>query len=131
LSKIAYNSTCSTVINNTNKELKMDDTTNNRSAGQFAWAARMNAVGTSNMHKQNYSQAQQLKAEQMRLALELIYYHKQVHKTFRKTKIAIKVENARVADKKMLAELDAHWKAEGITTQKTPQGIIYSIKKEK
>ena len=109
----------------------MDDTTNNKSAGQFAWAARMNAISTSNMHKQNYSEAQKLRAEQIRLALELVYYHKEVHARFRKTKIAIKVENARVADKKMLAELDAHWKAEGITTQKTPQGIIYSIKKEK
>ncbi len=109
----------------------MDDTTNNKSAGQFAWAARMNAISTSNMHKQNYSDAQKLRAEQIRLALELVYYHKKVHNTFRKTKIAIKVENPRVADKKTLAQLEADWKAEGITSKNTPQGIIYSIKKQK
>ena len=45
----------------------MDDTTNNKSAGQFAWAARMNAISTSNMHKQNYSDAQKL--EQSRYVL--------------------------------------------------------------
>jgi len=110
----------------------MDDKeTKHRSAGQYAWAARMNAISTSNMHKQNYSEAQKLRAEQIRLALELVYYSKEVHAQFRKTKIAIKVQNARVADKQGLAQLEADWEAEGITSKKTPQGIIYSIKKQK
>ena len=110
----------------------MDDKeTKHRSAGQYAWAARMNAISTSNMHKQNYSEAQKLRAEQIRLALELVYYHKEVITSFRLTKIAIKVDKARVADKKTLAQLEADWTAEGITSKKTPQGIIYSIKKEK
>ena len=62
-----------------------------QSAGYYAYAAARDAQFKSACESQNYSAAQKLAAERMKLALELCYYNTNVYITFRKKFITVKV----------------------------------------
>jgi hypothetical protein len=101
--------------------------TEHKSAGNFAWFAAKNARMNSLVNASLYTDAQKLKAERAKLALELCYYAKEVHIEFRKTFISVKVEGAQVKDKKNLALLEMCYGNEGIEKAKTKQGVTYRI----
>ena len=96
-----------------------------KSAGQFAWFAARDARIRNYANSTLYTESQKLKAERMKLALELMYSAKKVHINYRKNFVAIKVDSAQVRDRKMLQTLEADWVNEGITKCVSDQGVVY------
>jgi len=86
--------------------------------------ARMrNAIGWT-----HYSTQERTRAERMVLGLELVY-RANIYVNPRKKFITVKLENAEIADRKMLKVLEADYEKEGITKLVSAQGIIYRIPK--
>jgi len=96
-----------------------------KSAGQFAWYAARDARMRNYSNSTLYTEAQKLKAERMKLVLEMIYKAKGVHINYRKTFVAIKVDSPRFCDKKMLEIAETDWVNEGITKVVSEQGVVY------
>ncbi len=96
-----------------------------KSAGQFAWFAARDARIRNYANSTLYTESQKIKAERMKLALELMYSAKKVHINYRKTFVAIKVDSAQVRDRKMLQAMEADWVNEGITKCVSDQGVVY------
>jgi hypothetical protein len=87
--------------------------------------ARMrNAIGWT-----HYTTQERTRAERMVVGLGLVYRCKEVHVNPRKKFITVKLENAMVADRKMLKVLEADYEKEGITKVVSAQGVIYRIPK--
>lgn len=99
-----------------------------KDAGQFKYAAYMDARVKSYAASTAYSEAQRRRAEQIRLGLGMCYAGT-VYVTFRKKFIVVKVEQGRVTDAKTLALLEQDYSQEGITKTKTAQGTAYRIPK--
>jgi hypothetical protein len=99
-----------------------------QSAGQYAYAAVINARMTSVANASHYSQQQKIQAERMKLALEMVYSG-EVHLNYRKTQITLKVDRPTVRDRKNLALLEADWAKLGIIKRVSDQGINYRIAK--
>lgn len=97
-------------------------------AGRFAYAAVRDARMRNIANASHYSEAQKLQAERMKLVMEFVYNYDAVYINYRKNKIAIKVDNARVKDSILLKEFEADWEAKGITKTLSAQGVIYSFK---
>ena len=98
-------------------------------AGGHAWAAAQNARMTSLVNSSQFSDAQKLWAERMRLALEMVYSARAVHLNYRKTQITLKVDQPTVRDRKMLKVLEADWTGLGVVKRVSAQGINYAIAK--
>jgi hypothetical protein len=96
-------------------------------AGGFAWAAAQNARMTSLINSSQFSDAQKLLAERMRLALEMVYSARAVHLNYRKTQITLKVDQPTVRDRKMLKVLEADWTGLGVVKRVSAQGVNYAI----
>lgn len=92
------------------------------------WAAR-DARMRSAANKTHYSSTQQVQAERMRQALELVYAGRFFEPKYNKTFITIKIEGAMVRDKKNLALLEQEWNKLGIRKRPSPQGVNYNIPK--
>lgn len=92
------------------------------------WAAR-DARMRSSANKTHFSQSQQVQAERMRQALELVYAGRFFEPKYNKTCITIKIEGATVRDKKSLALLEQDWAKLGIKKRPSPQGVNYNIPK--
>lgn len=90
------------------------------------WAAR-DARMRSAANKTHYSSTQQVQAERMRQALELVYAGRFFEPKYNKTFITIKIEGAMVRDKKNLALLEQEWNKLG--KRPSPQGVNYNIPK--
>lgn len=84
----------------------------------------LNAVNAT-----GYSDREKAKANGMLYCLEMCYGFSRSFINFRKTFIAIKFEDAKVKNRKLLAELEAEYDAAGVKKIKTGQGIIYRIAK--
>lgn len=97
------------------------------SAGQYAYAAMLNARVTSVVNATHFSDTQRLLAERMRLALEMVYSSRAVHLNYRKTQITLKVEQPTIRDRKMLKLLEADWTGLGVVKRVSAQGINYAI----
>jgi len=94
----------------------------------FAWLAARDAAIKSYAASTLYTEAQKIRAERMKLGLELVYYCKQVYITYRKKFITIKLEQACVKDRKTLTLLEQDYTVEGsITKVITEQGVTYRI----
>ena len=91
------------------------------------WWASQDARMRNIANASHYSEQAKIRAERMKLALELVYSSIGIHINFRKTKIAIKVTNGRVKDKINLRALEAEWAESGVQKSVTAQGIIYSF----
>lgn len=99
-----------------------------KDAGQYKYAAFMDARVKSYAASTAYSEAQKRRAEQIRLGLTMVYAGT-VYVTYRKKFIVIKVENARVVDSKNLALLEKDYTLENITKTVSAQGTAYRIPK--
>ena len=97
-------------------------------AGKFAWFAARDAALRSAVNASLFSDAQKVKAERMKLALELVYAAKEISITNCKKWIRVKVHGGVVRDKKVLKELENDWTNDGITKSVTAQGVIYHLK---
>ena len=98
-----------------------------KNAGNFAWFAARDASMKSAVNASLYSDSQKLKAERVKLALELVYSCEEVTITNCKKWIRVKVHKATVKDRKNLRLLETDWTAQGFTKVYTNQGIIYHV----
>jgi hypothetical protein len=99
------------------------------SAGSYAFAASRDAKMKSYAASTHYSEVEKVTAERVKLGLEMVYSAKGVYLNYRKKFIAIKLDGARVRDRKNLAFLEQEYTAKGYTKSSTAQGIIYRIPK--
>jgi hypothetical protein len=91
------------------------------------WAAFSDARQRNLNNASHFTEASKVRAERMKLALELVYRAKDIYINYRKTKIAIKLNAARVADRRNLALLEADWEKQGVVKTASAQGVIYSF----
>jgi hypothetical protein len=98
------------------------------SAGFYSAAAAMDARMRNNVNASLFSDKQKLKAEKVKLALELVYgRNSKFYMNYRKKFIAIKVVG-QVKDQKNLKLFEQDWtKLGGIEKENTPQGVIYHV----
>jgi hypothetical protein len=94
----------------------------------FAWVAARDAAMKSYAASTLYTEAQKVRAERMKLGLEMVYSARSAFITYRKKFVTIKLDQARVRDRKTLALLEQDYTAQGdITKVVTDQGITYRI----
>ena len=94
----------------------------------FAWVAARDAAMKSYAASTLYTDAQKVRAERMKLGLEMVYSARSAFITYRKKFVTIKLDQARVRDRKTLALLEQDYTAQGdITKVVTDQGITYRI----
>ena len=97
-------------------------------AAPFAWIAARDAAMKSYAASTLYTDAQKVRAERMKLGLEMVYSARSAFITYRKKFVTIKLDQARVSDRKTLALLEQDYTAQGdITKVVTDQGITYRI----
>ena len=97
-------------------------------AAPFAWIAARDAAMKSYAASTLYTEAQKVRAERMKLGLEMVYAARNAYITYRKKFVTIKLDQARVRDRKTLALLEQDYTAQGdITKVVTDQGITYRI----
>lgn len=101
-----------------------------RSAGYYAYAAARDARMRAAAMWSHYTEAERVRAERMKLALELCYSAKRFFINPRGKFITIKVENPRVVDRRNLELLEGDYAAQGITKVVTAQAVIYRIPKK-
>jgi hypothetical protein len=77
----------------------------------------------------HYTDRERVRAERIKIGLEMVYNAKGVHINPRGKFIAIKVDQARVRDRKMLALLEKDYELLSITKVVTEQGVTYRIPK--
>lgn len=100
-----------------------------QSAGYYAYAAAMDARMRAIKQWSHYTEDQKIEAERVKLGLELVYSFKRIFVNPRDKFITVKVENARVKDRKNLALLEKEYEARGYIKASSPQGVIYRIPK--
>jgi hypothetical protein len=94
----------------------------------FAWVAARDAAMKSYAASTLYTEAQKVRAERMKLGLEMVYSARSAFITYRKKFVTIKLDQARVSDRKTLALLEQDYTAQGdVTKVITDQGITYRI----
>ena len=94
----------------------------------FAWVAARDAAMKSYAASTLYTEAQKVRAERMKLGLEMVYSARSAFITYRKKFVTIKLDQARVRDRKTLALLEQDYTAQGdVTKVITDQGITYRI----
>ena len=97
-------------------------------AAPFAWIAARDAAMKSYAASTLYTDAQKVRAERMKLGLEMVYSAKSAFITYRKKFVTIKLDQARVRDRKTLALLEQDYTTQGdVTKVITDQGITYRI----
>jgi hypothetical protein len=97
-------------------------------AAPFAWVAARDAAMKSYAASTLYTDIQKVRAERMKLGLEMVYYARSAFITYRKKFVTIKLDQARVRDRKTLALLEQDYTAQGdVTKVITDQGITYRI----
>ena len=101
--------------------------TEHKSAGQWAWFAERDARLRSAVNSSLFSDAQKLRAERVKLGLEMVYNADKIYVEFRKKFISVKVNKPKVRDRKMLDLLEKDYKQEGYTKVVTSQGFTYRV----
>jgi len=101
----------------------------NKNAGSYAYAAARNARMRATAMWSHYTQAERVRAERMKLGLELCYSARGFYINPREKFIAIKIDNPTVRDRRSLAMLEKQYDKEGIKKIVTNQGITYRIAK--
>jgi hypothetical protein len=100
-----------------------------KSAGYYAFAAARDASMRAIAMWSHYTDKERVRAERIKIGLEMVYNAKGVHINPRGKFIAIKVDQARVRDRKMLALLEKDYELLSITKVVTEQGVTYRIPK--
>ncbi len=101
--------------------------TEHKSAGRYAFFAARDAALKSAVNASRFSNQLKLKAERMKLVLEMIYASDEVTITYCKKWARVKVHNARPLDKKLIKECEDNWAQDSIVKAVTEQGIIYRV----
>ena len=101
-----------------------------KGAGYYAYAAARDARMRAAAMWSHYTEAERVRAERMKLALELCYSAKNFYINPRGKFITIKIENPRVKDRSNLALLEQDYVEQGITKVVTAQAVIYRIPKK-
>jgi hypothetical protein len=79
-------------------------------------------------NESTFSQKQLVRAERIKLAMEMVYSAKKCYVTCRKTGISVKVDGIKgVLNKTALKQLNKDYTAEGIAIRPTAQGVNYFI----
>jgi len=99
-----------------------------RQAGQFAFAAVMDAQRQNSNNKSTYTQEQVRKALTVRDLLDSAFSYKTLYINYRKKFIAVKAEGARARDS-MAREVVALFESNGYDVAQSPQGLIVRIAK--
>ena len=100
-----------------------------KSAGYYAYAAARDASMRAVAMWSHYTDQERVRAERMKLGLEMVYHAKAIHINPRGKFIAIKVDQPQVRDRKNLALLEKDYELLNITKVLTAQGITYRIPK--
>jgi hypothetical protein len=100
-----------------------------KSAGYYAYAAARDASMRAIAMWSHYTDKERVRAERMKLGLEMVYNAKGIHINPRGKFIAIKVDQPQVRDRKNLALLEKDYELLSITKVVTEQGITYRIPK--
>jgi hypothetical protein len=100
-----------------------------KSAGYFAYAAARDASMRAIAMWSHYSDKERVRAERMKIGLEMVYNAKGIHINPRGKFIAIKVDQPQVRDRKNLALLEKDYELLAITKVVTEQGVTYRIPK--
>ena len=101
-----------------------------KGAGFYAYAAARDDRMRAAAMWSHYTEAERVRAERMKLALELCYSAKNFYINPRGKFITIKVENPRVKDRSNLELLEEDYAAQGIIKIVTAQAVIYRIPKK-
>ena len=100
-----------------------------KSAGYYAYAAARDASMRAIAMWSHYTDRERVRAERMKLGLEMVYNAKGIHINPRGKFIAVKVDQPQVRDRKNLALLEKDYELLGITKVLTQQGVTYRIPK--
>jgi hypothetical protein len=101
-----------------------------KSAGYYAYAAARDARMRAAAQWSYYSEAERVRAERMKLALELCYSARAFYINPRDKFITIKIDRPRIRDRANLELLEADYEREGVVKIATAQGISYRIPKK-
>lgn len=104
--------------------------TEHKSAGRFAFFAARDAAFKSAVNASRFSTQLKLKAERMKLVLEILFANDDVTITYCKKWARVKVHNARPRDKKLIKEWEETWAIDGIEKVLTDQGVIYRVSEQ-
>jgi len=107
------------------KEKELDT----QSAGYYAYAAARDARMRATAMWSHYTDAERVRAERMKLGLELCYSAKGIYINPRTKFIAIKIDKPTVRDRKNLALLEQDYEDQGNTKVLTNLGVTYRIAK--
>ena len=100
-----------------------------KSAGYYAFAAARDASMRAIAMWSHYTDRERVRAERMKLGLEMVYNAKGIHINPRGNFISVKVDQPQVRDRKNLALLEKDYELLSITKVVTEQGITYRIPK--
>jgi hypothetical protein len=100
------------------KELDTKEATNKWWAARDA---RMRNYANSTL----YTDKVKIRAERMKLVLEMLYAARAVYIAYGKRGVSVKVDRAHVRDRKELATMEALWASEGTVKKVSEQGVIY------
>jgi len=101
-----------------------------QSAGFYAFAAARDARMRAAAMWSFYTDAERVRAERIKLGLELCYSARGIYINPRNKFITIKLDRPTVRDRKNLALLESDYAAQGIVKTVTAQGISYRIAKK-
>ena len=99
-------------------------TLNTEEAPNKFWAAR-DARMRNYANSTRYDSATKIRAERMKLVLEMLYAARAVYIAYGKRGVSVKVDRASVRDKRELAAMEAQWASEGTVKRVSAQGVIY------
>ena len=99
-----------------------------KQAGQFAFAAVMDAQRQNSNNKSTYTQEQVRRALTVRDLLDSAFSYKTLYINYRKKFIAVKAEGARARDA-MAREVVKLFESNGYDVAQSPQGMIVRIVK--
>lgn len=101
----------------------------NNEEAQNKWWAFNDARQRSLTNSTHYTEAQKVRAERMKLGLELVYGGKNFYISYGKKAISVKIDHAVVRDRKMLKALESDYEKEGVVKKVSAQGVVYNIPK--
>jgi hypothetical protein len=105
----------------------LEKETEHQSAGRFAWYASRDARMKSAVNASRFTEAQKVKAERVKLGLEMVYSCEKVTIDYCLTWVRVKVHKGTVRDNKNLSLLEGDWGQQGVVKVLTPQSIIYRV----
>lgn len=98
-----------------------------RDAGRFAWFAQRDASLRSAVNSSLYTDQQKLRAQRLRVALEMCVRAEGIYLEYRKRFITVKVNRPLHINRRDLAILENGWEQEGIAKVVSNQGFTYRL----